>query len=44
MWSRERSRFGEYDAVMNWFSGNHSRATDRIKNIRQELQLNYRSN
>ena len=44
MWSRERSRFGENDAVTNWFSGDHSRATDRIKNIRRELQLNYRSN
>jgi predicted Zn-dependent protease len=44
MWSRERSRFGENNAVTNWFSGDHSRPTDRIKNIRRELQLNYRSN
>jgi Zn-dependent protease with chaperone function len=44
LWSRERSRFGENDAVTNWFSGDHSRPTDRIKNIRRELQLNYRSN
>ena len=44
MWSRERSRLGEDDAVTNWFSGDHSRATDRIKNIRRELQLNYGSN
>jgi hypothetical protein len=44
MWSRERSRFGENDAVTNWFAGDHSRPTDRIKNIRRELQLNYRSN
>ncbi len=44
MWSRERSRFGENDAVTNWFSGEHSQATDRIKKIRRELELNYRSN
>jgi hypothetical protein len=43
MWSRERSRFGHSDAVTNWFSGDHSRPTDRIKNIRRELQLNYRA-
>jgi len=43
LWSRERSRLGEDDAP-NWFSVDHSRATDRIKNIRRELQLNYRSN
>jgi Zn-dependent protease with chaperone function len=44
MWSRVRSRFGEKDAVTNWFAGNHSRPTDRIRNIRRELQLNYRAN
>jgi len=44
MFSRERSRSGESNAVTNWFSGDHSRPTDRIKNIRRELQLNYRSN
>jgi predicted Zn-dependent protease len=44
MWSRVRSRFGEKDAVTNWFAGDHSRATDRIRNIRRELQLNYQAN
>ena len=37
IWSRVRSRAG----VTNWFTGDHSRATDRIRNIRQEIQLNY---
>lgn len=44
MWSRVRSRFGENDVVTNWFGGDHSRTTDRLKNIRRELQLNYRPN
>lgn len=44
MFSRERSRFGESNAVTNWFSGGHSRSADRLKNIRRELQLNYRAN
>jgi predicted Zn-dependent protease len=44
MFSRERSRFGGSNAVTNWFSGGQSRPTDRIKNIRRELQLNYRAN
>ena len=45
LWSRERSRSGENNAATtNWFGGDHSRPTDRIKNIRRELQLNYRSN
>ena len=43
MWSRVRSRFGEKDTVTNWFAGDHSQSTDRIKNIRRELQLNYRT-
>ena len=43
MWSRVRSKFGENDVVTNWFAGDHSRPTDRIKNIRRELQLNYRA-
>jgi hypothetical protein len=44
MWSRVRSRFGEKDGATNWFAGDHSPSTDRIKNIRRELQLNYRTN
>ena len=43
MWSRVRSRLGDKDPVTNCFTGNHSRATDRMKNIRRELQLNYES-
>jgi Peptidase family M48 len=44
MWSRVRSRFGEKDVATNWFAGDHSRPTDRIRTIRRELQLNYRAN
>ena len=44
MWSRVRSQFGEQDVVTTCFAGDHSRATDRMRNIRRELQLNYRAN
>jgi Peptidase family M48 len=44
IWSRVRSRFGDNDVVTNWFVGDRSRPTDRIRNIRRELQLNYRVN
>lgn len=43
MWTR-RSRLGERDVLTNRFGGDHSRPTDRINNIRRELQLNYRPN
>jgi peptidase M48-like protein len=42
MWSRMRSRFGS-QAVANCFAGDHSRATDRVRNIGRELQLNYQA-
>jgi peptidase M48-like protein len=41
MWARARAKFGENDVVTNWFAGDHSRPTDRIRNIRREIQLNY---
>jgi hypothetical protein len=44
MWSRVSARFGENDAVTNCFADDHSRGTGRIRNIRRELQLNYRAN
>jgi hypothetical protein len=42
LWSRERSRFGESGVATNWFGADRSRALDRIKNLRRELDLNYR--
>jgi hypothetical protein len=43
MWSRDPSRSGDDRAGTNWFSGDDSKTTDRVKKIRRELQLNYRS-
>jgi hypothetical protein len=42
LWSRARSRFGESGVVTNWSGGDRSRAVERIKNLRRELDLNYR--
>jgi Zn-dependent protease with chaperone function len=41
MWSRQRAESGEADRLTNWFGGSHSRPSDRIKNIRREISLNY---
>lgn len=41
MWARFREKYGERDKVTNFFFGSHSRPSDRIKNIRRELALNY---
>ena len=40
--SRARSRFGESGGVTNWSGGDRSRALERIKNLRRELEVNYR--
>ena len=41
LWKRARERDGELDSISNFFLGDHSRPTDRIKNIERELLLNY---
>lgn len=41
LWKRVREQKGEADPVSNFFGGDHSRPTDRIKNIERELLLNY---
>jgi Zn-dependent protease with chaperone function len=41
LWQRFREKYGEGDRVTNFFFGGHSRPSDRIRNIRQELALNY---
>jgi len=41
LWKRAREREGELDSISNFFEGDHSRPTDRIKNIERELRLNY---
>ena len=42
LWSKFRERYGESDKVTNFFFGSHSRPSDRISNIRDEIARNYR--
>lgn len=41
LWERFRQKYGNGDKVTNFFFGGHSRPSDRIKNIRRELAVNY---
>lgn len=42
LWGKFRNRYGESDKVTNFFLGSHSRPSDRIKNIEDEIARNYR--
>ncbi len=41
LWERFREKYGNGNKVSNFFFGGHSRPSDRIKNIRRELAVNY---
>jgi Zn-dependent protease with chaperone function len=41
MWRRVLTREGQPDVVSNFFLGDHSRSSDRIRNIDQQIRLNY---
>lgn len=41
LWQKFREKYGEEDKVSNFFTGDHSRPTERIRNIKRQLQLNY---
>jgi len=41
LWMKFKKKYGEADAVSNFFGGSHSRPTDRVRNIRRELRVNY---
>lgn len=41
LWMKFRKKYGEQDAMSNFFAGSHSRPSDRIRNIRRELRRNY---
>jgi len=41
LWERFREKYGNGDKVTTFFFGGHSRPSDRIKNIRRELAINY---
>jgi len=41
LWEKFKTKYGEEDKVTNFFTGDHSRPTERIKNINRQLKLNY---
>jgi Zn-dependent protease with chaperone function len=41
LWGKFRDKYGESARVTTFFFGSHSRPTDRIRNIQQELATNY---
>jgi Zn-dependent protease with chaperone function len=41
LWARFRAKYGEPDRVSNFLVGDHSRPTERIRNLNRELSLNY---
>ena len=41
LWEKFKKKYGEEDRVTNFFTGDHSRPTERIKNIDRQLKLNY---
>ena len=41
LWAKFRARYGEADSVTNFFFGSHSRASDRIDNILEQIEVNY---
>jgi Zn-dependent protease with chaperone function len=41
LWTKFKDKYGEEDKVTNFFTGDHSRPTERIKNINRQIKLNY---
>jgi Zn-dependent protease with chaperone function len=41
LWEKFKQKYGETDKITNFFTGDHSRPTERIRNIRRQIQLNY---
>jgi predicted Zn-dependent protease len=41
LWQKFKDKYGEEDKLSNFFVGDHSRPTERIKNIQRQLKLNY---
>jgi predicted Zn-dependent protease len=42
LWQKFKTKYGETDKVSNFFTGDHSRPTERIKNIQRQIELNYK--
>lgn len=43
LWEKFRAKYGETDKVSNFFTGDHSRPSDRIRNIEKQIAWNYNS-
>lgn len=41
LWNRFAQKYGDQNAAVNFFLGNHSRSLARAKNLERELSLNY---
>jgi len=41
LWTKFKEKYGEEDKVSNFFTGDHSRPTERIKNIEQQIRWHY---
>ena len=41
LWQKFKDKYGETDKVTNFFTGDHSRPTERIRNLQRQIQLNY---
>jgi Zn-dependent protease with chaperone function len=41
LWQKFKDKYGEEDKISNFFTGDHSRPTERIKNINRQIKLNY---
>ena len=42
LWQKFKTKYGETDKISNFFSGDHSRPTERIRNIQRQIDLNYK--
>jgi Zn-dependent protease with chaperone function len=41
LWQKFKDKYGESDKITNFFTGDHSRPTERIHNLQRQVQLNY---
>lgn len=42
LWVKFRDKYGEQNGLVNFFLGEHSQATDRVRNLEREIAYNYR--
>lgn len=41
LWERFRAKYGQQNGIVNFFLGEHSQASARVKNLEREIALNY---